>query len=79
MTGQDMYTRMQQTDLYVVTFDPRPVAGVGSIKDLRPMTLDDARALLAHAARIPKRGRIINTRTLETVAAVTDPEAWVWE
>ena len=49
---------------YVVTFDPRPVAGPGAIKGLRRMTLSDARSLRADAVR---DGRIVNVRTLETV------------
>ena len=53
---------------YVVTFDPRPVAGPGAIAGLRRMSLDDARRLLADAARIPHHGRIIDADTLETVS-----------
>lgn len=50
---------------YVVTFDPRPVAGPGALKGLRRMTLSDARSLRADAVR---DGRIVNASTLATVA-----------
>lgn len=52
---------------YVVTFDPRPVVGPGAIAGLRRMTLTEAREVIAMAARIPKRGRIIDAETLEQV------------
>lgn len=56
-------------DTYVVTFDPRPVVGVGALIGLRRMSLSDARDVIALAARIPKRGRVIN---VETLADCTD-------
>lgn len=52
---------------YVVTFDPRPVAGPGAIEGLRRMTLAEAHATLTVADRIPKSGRIIDAVTLATV------------
>ena len=51
--------------MYVVTFDQRPVTGPGAVDGLRRMTLAEARKLRDYAARIPKRGRIVNTETLE--------------
>lgn len=56
---------------YVVTFDPRPVSGPGAIAGLQRMTLDQARETLTIAARIPKRGRIIDAATLSEVDPVT--------
>lgn len=53
---------------YVVTFNPRPVTGPGSIDGLRRMTLPDARALRTEASRIPKSGRIVDAETLEVIA-----------
>ncbi len=53
--------------VYVVTFDPRPIAGAGSIQGLARMTLSDARALVADAARVPKRGRIVHAETLDVI------------
>lgn len=50
---------------YVVTFDPRPVVGIGALDGLRRTTLESARETLAWAARIPKHGRIIDIETLE--------------
>jgi hypothetical protein len=52
---------------YVVTFDSRPVYGPGAIEGLQRMPLADAYGVLSEAGRIPKRGRIVNARTLETV------------
>jgi hypothetical protein len=52
---------------YVVTFDQRPVVGIGALSGLRRMTLIDARSLIALAGRIPKRGRIIDVETLAVV------------
>ena len=53
-----------QAAVYVVTFDPRPVAGPGAIDGLRRMPLDGARGVLTEAGRIPKHGRIVNADTL---------------
>lgn len=53
--------------MYVVTFDPRPVAGPGAIDGLRRMTLREARRVLVLAASIPKHGRIIDADTLAEV------------
>lgn len=52
---------------YVVTFDPRPVVGPGALTGLRRMNLAEAQRLLSEAARIPKRGRIVDAETLEVV------------
>jgi hypothetical protein len=54
--------------LYVVTFNPRPIAGPGAISGLRRMPLDEARKVLTLAARIPKHGRIVDAATLEATS-----------
>lgn len=53
--------------VYAVTFDPRPVKGMGALDGLRRMTLPEARAVIATASLIPKRGRIISVDTLQVV------------
>lgn len=54
--------------VHAVTFDPRPIAGPGSLDGLRRMTLADARSLVEDAAKgRRRRGRIIDTRTLAEV------------
>ena len=57
----------QVKSLYVVTFDPRPICGPGSVDYLRRMTLAEARETLRIAARIPMHGRIVDVDTLEVV------------
>ena len=81
----DLHANASQIDLggtmseqYVVTFDPRPAYGPGSVDGLRRMTLADARDLLADALLIPKHGRIVNAATLETIAPGTPEVAGVW-
>lgn len=56
-----------ETARYVVTFDRRPVQGEWSLKGLRRMSLADAGKVLALAARIPKRGQIIDAATLTEI------------
>lgn len=58
------YSFRIETAQYVVTFNPCPITGPGALDGLRRMTLDEARTVVATAARIPKRGRIINADTL---------------
>lgn len=53
----------------MVTFDRRPVVGPGALGGLRRMTLDEARRTVRLAARIPKRGRIINAMTLAEISS----------
>lgn len=53
--------------MFVVTFNPRPITGPGSVDQLRQMSLQEARELVAYAASIPKHGRIVNVETLEVV------------
>ena len=54
---------------FVVTFDPRPVATVRALDGLKRMSLTYARKVIDQAARIPKRGRIIDVDTLAEAAA----------
>lgn len=49
---------------YVVTFDTRSPITEGTIRQLRRMTIGDAQALLVLASFIPKRGVIVNAKTL---------------
>lgn len=57
---------MTDKETYVVTFDPRPVAGPGAIAGLKRMTLTEARKLRAFA--MPTMvGRVVNATTLDTV------------
>ena len=53
--------------MYVLTFNPDPIAGPGAIEGLRHWTLAEARDLQAYAATVPMHGRIVDTVTLEGV------------
>jgi hypothetical protein len=55
--------------MYVVTFNPGPIAGPGAIDGLRHWTLQEARDLRAYAATVPMSGRIVDVETLEVVDA----------
>jgi hypothetical protein len=58
--------------MYVVTFEIRPFYLPGMIKQLRRMTLTEARELLAQSRRIPRDGRIVHAESLQII-----PAEWV--